>query len=120
MTRPVIGITSYVEQARWNVWDLPAALVPMSYVTMVSRAGGRPLLVPPSLDGVEETIDALDGLVLSGGSDLDPSSYGAEQHPETKNVRPERDRAELALLEAALARDLPVLSICRGIEVLNV
>jgi putative glutamine amidotransferase len=117
---PLIGITAYVEDASWSVWHAPAALVPFTYVRAVELAGGRPLLVPPSVDAVEETLDALDGLVLSGGSDLDPSLYGADPHPETKNLRPERDRAELALLEAALARDLPVLAICRGLEVLNV
>src|SRR5204863_5687689 len=82
--------------------------------------GGRALLVPPSEEAVEETLDALDGLILSGGSDLEPSLYDAHPHPETNNVRPERDRAELALLTAALERDLPVLAICRGVEVLNV
>jgi gamma-glutamyl-gamma-aminobutyrate hydrolase PuuD len=118
--RPVVGVTSYVEQARFGAWDVPAALVPWSYVQAVERAGGRALVVPPSEDGVEETLDALDGLVLSGGSDLDPSFYGAEPHPETKDTRPERDRSELALLRAALERDLPVLAVCRGSQVLNV
>ena len=73
----------------------PAALIPLDYVQAVERAGGRALLVPPSLDGVEETLDALDGLLFSGGPDLDPACYGAEAHPETNGVRPERDRAEL-------------------------
>jgi gamma-glutamyl-gamma-aminobutyrate hydrolase PuuD len=109
-----------VEEARWNVWHAPVALVPYTYVRAVELAGGRPLVVPPSTDAVEETLDALDGLVLSGGSDVGPALYGADAHPETQNVRPDRDRAELALLEAALERDLPVLAICRGIEVLNV
>ncbi|MGH3024042.1 MAG: gamma-glutamyl-gamma-aminobutyrate hydrolase family protein [Gaiellaceae bacterium] len=118
--RPVIGITSYAEEARWGVWDAPAALIPLSYVQAIERAGGRPLLVPPSLEGVEETLDVLDGLLFSGGSDLDPETYGAEAHPETNGVHPERDRAELALLEAALARDLPVLAVCRGSQVLNI
>ena len=118
--RPVIGITTYAEQARWGQWDLPAALVPLSYVQAVERAGGRPLLVPPAEDGVEETLDALDGLLLSGGGDLDPAVYGAEPHPATAGVRAERDRAELALLEGALARDLPVLAVCRGSQLLNV
>jgi gamma-glutamyl-gamma-aminobutyrate hydrolase PuuD len=120
VTRPLVGVTSYVEQARFGAWDVPAALVPWSYVQAVERAGGRALVVPPSEDGVEETLDALDGLVLSGGSDLDPSFYGAEPHPETKDTRPERDRSELALLRAALERDLPVLAVCRGSQVLNV
>lgn len=118
--RPVIGITSYAEEARWGVWEAPAALIPLSYVQAIERAGGRPLLVPPSLEGLEETLDVLDGLLLSGGSDLDPETYGADAHPETNGVRPERDRAELALLEAALARDMPVLAVCRGSQVLNV
>jgi putative glutamine amidotransferase len=118
--RPIVGITSYAEKARWGVWDLPAALVPLAYVRSVEEAGGRALLVPPSTEGVEETLDALDGLILSGGADLDPESYGAEAHPETDGTRPERDSAELALLEGALARDMPVLAICRGSQVLNV
>ena len=119
--RPVIGITAYAEPSvRWGVWDLPASLVPLAYVEAVELAGGRALLVPPSSQGIDETLDALDGLVFSGGSDLDPGLYGAEPHPETDGVRADRDRAELALLEAALARDMPVLAICRGSQVLNV
>jgi putative glutamine amidotransferase len=105
---------------RWGVWSQPAALIPLAYVEAVKRAGGRPLLVPPSENGIEETLDALDGLLFSGGSDLDPDLYGAEAHPETNGVKPERDRAELALLEAALARDMPVLAVCRGSQVLNI
>ena len=118
--RPIVGITSYAENARWGVWEAPAALIPLSYVRAVENAGGRALLVPPSTDGIEETLDALDGLLLSGGADLDPESYGAEPHPETNGVRPDRDRAELVLLDAALARDMPVLAVCRGSQVLNV
>ena len=120
MSRPVVGITTYVEPARWGHWELDAALLPYDYVRGVERAGGRALLVPPSHEGVGETLDALDGLLISGGSDLDPELYGAEAHPETAGTRPERDRAELALLEAALARDMPVLAVCRGVQVLNV
>lgn len=118
--RPVVGITTYVVPASWSAWQLEAALVPAMYVEAVERAGGRALLVPPSQDGVEETLDALDGLILSGGSDLDPELYGQAPHPQTVGLVPERDRAELALLEGALARDLPVLAICRGSQVLNV
>jgi putative glutamine amidotransferase len=118
--RPVIGITTYAEQARWGQWDLPAALIPFSYVRAIEAAGGRPLLVPPSEEGVEETLGALDGILFSGGGDLDPTLYDADPHPATSGVRTERDRAELALLEAALARDLPVLAVCRGSQVLNV
>src|SRR5919201_6227370 len=118
--RPVIGITTYVTPARWSYWDREAALVPADYVQAVELAGGRPLLVPPSEEGVDETLDAVDGLIFSGGADIDPDLYGQEPHPETFGVHAERDRAELALLEGALARDLPVLAICRGSQVLNV
>jgi len=118
--RPVIGITAYAEEASWGAWTLPAALLPLAYVRSVEQAGGRALVVPPSEDGAEETLDRLDGVVFSGGSDLDPELYGAEAHPETSGIRQERDRAELALLTAALARDMPVLAICRGSQVLNV
>lgn len=118
--RPLIGITTYAEPASWGSWgEMPAALLPLAYVRAVERAGGRPLLLPPG-EGVEEALAVLDGLLLSGGSDLDPATYGHEPHPETRNVRPERDRAELALLEGALALDLPLLAICRGLELLNV
>jgi gamma-glutamyl-gamma-aminobutyrate hydrolase PuuD len=94
--------------------------VPADYVRAIERAGGRALLVPPSEDAIEETLDALDGVVFSGGADLDPELYGQEPHPETKGVQGERDRGELALLQAALARDMPVLAVCRGSQVLNV
>jgi putative glutamine amidotransferase len=119
--RPLIGITTYAEpNVRWGVWELPAALIPLAYVRAIESAGGRPLLVPPSEDGVEETLDALDGVLFSGGSDLDPELYGQEAHAETNGVRADRDRGELALLNAALERDLPVLAVCRGSQVLNV
>jgi len=120
VARPVIGITTYVTPARWSNWELEAALVPADYVRAVERAGGRALLVPPSHDGVEETLESLDGLIFSGGSDLDPELYGQEAHAETSDVVRNRDTAELALLEAALERDMPVLAICRGSQVLNV
>lgn len=120
MARPVVGITTYVTEARWGYWNLEAALIPFDYVRAVERAGGRAMLVPPSLDGIEETLDALDGVIFTGGSDLDPELYGAEAEPETLGVVRMRDDAELALLRAALDRDMPVLGICRGIQVLNV
>ena len=120
MARPVIGITTYVTPAKWSYWDTEAALIPADYVYAVERAGGRALLVPPSEDGVEETLQALDGLLFSGGSDLDPGLYDQQPHEETFGIHEGRDRAELALLEAALERDMPVLAICRGSQVLNV
>jgi putative glutamine amidotransferase len=118
--RPLIGITAYAEEIRWGVWTEEAALVPLSYVRAVEHAGGRALVVPPSEDGLEETLGALDGLILSGGSDLDPGLYGAEAHPETDAPRPGRDQAEVRMLEAALERDMPVLAVCRGSQLLNV
>ena len=120
MSRPVVGITTYVTDARWGYWNLEAALIPSDYVNAVEQAGGRPLLVPPALEGVEETLDALDAVVFTGGSDLDPELYGEDAHPETFGIQRLRDEAELALLGAALERDMPVLGICRGIQVLNV
>jgi putative glutamine amidotransferase len=118
--RPLIGITSYAEEIRWGVWTEEAALIPLSYVRAVEHAGGRPLVVPPSENGLEETLGVLDGLILSGGADLDPALYDADAHPETDTPRPERDHAELRLLEAALERDMPVLAVCRGSQLLNV
>jgi gamma-glutamyl-gamma-aminobutyrate hydrolase PuuD len=109
-----------VTPARWSSWDEEAVLLPAAYVSAVERAGGRPVLIPPSEDGLEETLDAVAGLVFSGGSDLDPDLYDQEPHEETLGVVPRRDRAELALLEAALARDMPVLAVCRGSQVFNV
>jgi putative glutamine amidotransferase len=119
-SRPVIGITTYVTPAKWGYWELEAALIPADYVRAVERAGGRPLLVPPAEEGVDETLEVLDGIVFSGGSDIDPELYGDEPHPETLGVHPERDTAELDLLTAALDRDMPVLGICRGSQVLNI
>ena len=118
--RPLIGITSYDEPVAWGAWNVDAALVPSAYVRAVERAGGRPLVVPPTDVGPEETLSVLDGLVFSGGGDLHPETYGAEPHDELHGVDPKRDEAELALLRGALERDMPVLAVCRGSQVLNV
>ena len=120
MSKPVVGITTYLTTARWSWWELPAALIPNSYVESVARAGGVPLLVPPAVTDTAEILDRLDGLVFSGGSDVDPALYGADAHPKTTGIVRERDDFELALMRAALERDLPVLAICRGSQVLNV
>jgi gamma-glutamyl-gamma-aminobutyrate hydrolase PuuD len=118
--RPVIGITSYAQEASWGVWHLPAALVPLAYVDAVERAGGRAVVIPPAEEDVEETLDALDAIVFSGGADVDPVHYGAEPHPETDAPQTRRDAGEMALLRAALERDMPTLAICRGFQLLNV
>jgi len=120
MTRPVIGITTYAQDARWGVWHLPAALIPLDYIDAVEQAGGRAVLIPPSEEGIGETLDAVDAVIFSGGADVDPSRYGADRHPETDAPQTRRDAGELALLQAALERDMPTLAICRGFQLLNV
>jgi putative glutamine amidotransferase len=119
--RPVVGITSYATlEARFGAWSEPSVLIPASYVASVEHAGGRPVVLPPSDDEPAAVLDLLDGLVVSGGPDLDPSLYGADPHAETDPPRPQRDRFELDLISGALARDMPVLAVCRGSQVLNV
>ena len=117
--RPVIGISAYSQDARWGNWDLPAVLLPRRYTDMVARAGGLPVLLPP-IDGAAGLLPRLDGLVLSGGGDLDPALYNAERDAETGPANPARDSAELALCRQALASGLPVLGICRGLQIINV
>ena len=119
MGKPVVGITTYLTPAAWGAWNQEAALVPAAYVRAIERAGGVPLLVPPGA-AYDETLDRVDGIVFSGGSDLDPELYGASAHEETVGIFRERDDYELGLMRAALERDVPVLAICRGSQVLNV
>ena len=123
MTRPVIGLCTYAEPARWGAWEDRVALLPWSYVAAVQRAGGLALLLPPdpvATQAPDEVLDRLDGLVVAGGRDVDPRRYGAEPHPETDPPATERDAFELALSARAIERDLPFLGICRGMQVLNV
>ncbi len=118
--RPRIGITTYLETAAHGVWQHEAAVLPRTYVDVVVRVGGSPLLLPP-VDPVDpDVVGALDGLVLSGGGDVVPARYGAAPHPRTGRTSAVRDAAEETLLRAALARDVPVLGVCRGMQVLNV
>lgn len=118
--RPVIGISGYAERARWGThWHKDATLVPHAYVDKVTASGCAPVVLPP-VPGIEHTISRLDGLLLTGGGDVDPARYAAPQHPMTVRVNTGRDAAELALLEAAMSAGLPVLGICRGLQVLNV
>jgi gamma-glutamyl-gamma-aminobutyrate hydrolase PuuD len=118
--RPRIGLTTGIEEAEWGPWRATAAVLGLVYVRAVETAGGRPILLTPSDDSVADTLDILDGLVVTGGGDLHPSVYEADAHPETYPAGLERDRSELALLEGALARDMPVLAVCRGSQILNV
>jgi len=119
---PVIGLSLYREQARWGVWDQTADLLPASYADAVSATGGLPVLLPPVevLGAADAVVARLDGLVISGGADVDPSRYGAEPHPRTAGWRPDRDAWESALLEAADAVGLPVLGVCRGMQLMAV
>ncbi len=118
--RPVVGITSYVEQARWGVWDVPASVLPFRYVERVEAAGGTAVVLPPAAAADAEVLERLDAVVFAGGADLDPGLYGEEPHAETTGLRPERDAAEVPLMKAALDRDVPLLGICRGMQVLSV
>lgn len=115
---PLIGISAYVEQARWGVWDREVTLLPQVYVTAVHAAGGRALVIPPFPEGAAAVVAALDGLILAGGGDLDPALYGAEPDPRTTGIRPVRDTGEVALLRAAVDADLPLLGICRGMQLM--
>ncbi|UQA96405.1 gamma-glutamyl-gamma-aminobutyrate hydrolase family protein [Streptomyces halobius] len=121
MSQPLIGISTYQQEAQWGVWTLPATLVPTGYPRLVQRSGGLAALLPP---GVPQTAAAavarLDGLVIAGGADVDPARYGAEPHPRTGPPSLDRDAWELALIEAALADGVPMLGICRGMQLLNV
>lgn len=121
-TRPTIGISTYREQAAWGVWRQDAMVIPATYVDCVAEAGGIPLLLPPTGDAsyAADTVAGLDGLVISGGPDVDPARYGEAPEEKTDTPRIERDTWELALLSAALDRDIPVLAICRGLQLLNV
>ncbi|MFJ9850914.1 gamma-glutamyl-gamma-aminobutyrate hydrolase family protein [Streptomyces sp. NPDC101150] len=121
MSQPLIGISTYQEEARWGVWTLPAALVPAGYPRHVQRSGGLPALLPPGDPATAAaTVARLDGLVIAGGADVQPARYGAEPHPRTGPPAPARDAWELALIEAALAARVPLLGICRGLQLLNV
>src|SRR6201995_3035708 len=120
--RPLIGISTYNDLAQWRDWSSPAAKIQLPYVDAVRRSQGRPGLLLPGGDPAEAaaTVTDLDGLIVSGGGDVDPARYGAAAPPETGAPNAERDGWELALIEAALDRGLPLLAICRGMQLLNV
>ena len=123
MDRPVIGMCTALERAQWSVWDQPAVLLPRNYVDAVQLAGGMAVLLPPDpalLARPQELLELLDGLLLAGGADIDPGAYGQAVHAETQDSVPERDAFEIALTRGAIERDLPVLGICRGMQLINV
>ncbi|GAA4364330.1 gamma-glutamyl-gamma-aminobutyrate hydrolase family protein [Nocardioides caricicola] len=121
MSAPLIGLTTYREEAAWGVWRQRADVLPAQYAAAVEAAGGVPVLLPPSdPDGAAVLAARLDGLVISGGADVDPGRYGADAHPRTASWRPDRDAWETALLDAADATGLPVLGVCRGMQVMAV
>ena len=122
MPRPVIGVCAAIEQARYGPWDEVVVFLPQSYTDAVRSAGGVAVLLAPdpAAEAPGELLDRLDALVLAGGSDVDPGCYEADPHPRTARTRPERDRFEFALARETLERGLPLLGICRGMQVLNV
>ena len=123
MSQPAVGICAAIETASWGAWTAEADILPRTYAVAVQRAGATALILPPDdtlAESPEPLLDRLDALLLAGGGDVDPAAYGAREHPETAGARPERDRFELALAHAALEHELPLLGICRGMELLNV
>jgi putative glutamine amidotransferase len=118
MGRPVIGLTTYAEEARFGLQDTFAAVLPLAYVHAVHTCGGRAVLITPD-DPDVDILDRIDAIIFAGGSDVDPAAYGETPHP-TTNVKPERDKAEMLLLQAAVERDLPLLGICRGLQLMAV
>ncbi|WP_342344052.1 gamma-glutamyl-gamma-aminobutyrate hydrolase family protein [Agromyces archimandritae] len=121
--RPLIGITSYLEQAQTGVWDVPASFLPKVYLDGVTDAGGIAIVLPPQpVDAAiaARVIGSLDGLIVAGGADIDPARYGQEPHERTGAPRPDRDAWEDALLAAAIETGLPFLGICRGAQLMNV
>jgi putative glutamine amidotransferase len=119
MNQPVIGLTSYLEPAKWGAWDQPAALIPWNYVNKLQAAGASVVILPPDADN-HTAIARLDGLVMAGGADIEPARYGASHQEGTDKPRAERDASELGLYRAAREANLPVFGICRGLQIMAV
>ncbi|MFG6402203.1 gamma-glutamyl-gamma-aminobutyrate hydrolase family protein [Microbacterium sp. P04] len=118
---PIIGVTTYLEQAKQGVWDVRAAFLPQQYFGAVTASGGAAVLLPPQPEAAAAAVlGGIDGLILTGGADVQPELYGAERHPLTDPARADRDAWELALLRGARERSIPVFGICRGLQVINV
>ena len=122
MTAPLIGLTTYREDAAWGVWHQRADVLPTAYAAAVEATGGVPVLLPPvaQVGAADAVVARLDGLVISGGADVDPGRYADSPHPRTAGWRPDRDAWESALLDAADAAGLPVLGVCRGMQLMAV
>ncbi|MEO8091406.1 MAG: gamma-glutamyl-gamma-aminobutyrate hydrolase family protein [bacterium] len=123
MSRPVIGICAALEQARWAAWDIEASLLPRTYSRAVTEAGAQAVVLPPHdeiAEAPDEALELIEALLLAGGSDIDPASYGAPPSDATVGARRERDRFEISLCRRAVEREMPLLGICRGLEILNV
>ena len=124
--RPVVGLTTYLQQAQTGVWDVRAGFLPAIYFEGVELAGGISVLLPPQpVDGdiADRVLDGIDGLIITGGRDVVPASYGQDPHPATDEAVEDnrrRDAFEIALVRRALRRGMPLLGICRGAQVLNV
>jgi putative glutamine amidotransferase len=121
--RPAIGICASLIRAQWSVWDQRAVLLSFGYIEAIQRAGALAVMIPPDPrleETPDEVLDLIDGLILAGGHDIDPAVYGASAHPATNSTVPERDRVEIALTQRAIERDMPVLGICRGMQLMNV
>lgn len=120
LRRPLIGLSTYRAQARWGVWDLPADLLPSGYARSVEAAGGIAVMLPTQDAEARDVVSRLDGLIITGGPDVDPGRYGAQPHPQTGTIEPERDAWELSLLDAAQELGIPALGICRGMQVMAI
>jgi putative glutamine amidotransferase len=118
--RPIIGLPTYVEQTRFGAWDVESSVLPHTYVRMVELAGGIPVLLPPAGTARAELVDRLDGLMLTGGADVDPARYGAAPDACLGPVKPDRDESEFGLFTLARAAGLPILAVCRGLQVANI
>jgi putative glutamine amidotransferase len=117
---PLIGVSCYLERASFGVWDIPSAVLPRGYLDGVVAAGGMPVLLPPVGDWEPGHLSNLDGLIIAGGADIDPSCYDAVRDPATGPARPDRDGSEWALLDLAAKLGIPLLGVCRGMQLLNV
>jgi putative glutamine amidotransferase len=122
LSAPAVGICAAIDRVVRGPWDEEVAFIQRTYVAALGRAGALVVMFPPSDDdrGIDPLLDRVDALLLAGGADIDPATYGAEDDPHTTGTWPERDRFEVAMARRALERGMPVLGVCRGMQLLNV